>query len=59
MSPPELEEAKKQIESMLEHGFIQPSDSPYSALVLFIPKKDESVEYTQEMRDKTQNCNVH
>ena len=39
MSPLELEEAKKQIESMLEHGFVRASDSPYSALVLFIPKK--------------------
>ena len=40
MSPLELEEAKKQIESMLEHGFIRPSDSPYGAPVLFVPKKD-------------------
>ena len=31
MSPLELEEAKKQIERMLEHGFIRPSDSPYGA----------------------------
>ena len=27
MSPLELEEVKKQIESMLKHGFIRPSDS--------------------------------
>ena len=27
MSPLELEEAKNQIESMLEHGFVRPSDS--------------------------------
>ena len=37
--PPELEEAKK-IESMLEHGFIRPLESPYSTPVLFAPKKD-------------------
>ena len=43
MSPLELEEAKKQIESMLEHGFIRPSDSPYSAPVLFVSKKDGSL----------------
>ena len=36
----ELDEAKKQIEYMLEHGFIQPSESPWGALVLFAPKKD-------------------
>ena len=43
MSPLELEEAKKEIESMLEHGFIKSSDSPYSAPILFIPKKDGSL----------------
>ena len=40
MSPLELDEAKKQIESMLEHGFVRPLDSPYGAPVLFVPKKD-------------------
>ena len=39
MSPLELDEAKKQIESMLEHGFIRPSDSPYGAPVLFVPRR--------------------
>ena len=45
MSPLELEEAKKQIESMFEHGFVRPSDSPYGAPVLFIPKKDGSLRF--------------
>ena len=45
MSPLELEEARKQIESMLEHGFVRPSDSPYGALVLFVPKKDGSLRF--------------
>ena len=44
-SPLELAEAKKQIESMLEHGFVRPSDSPYGAPVLFIPKKDGSLRF--------------
>ena len=35
LSPLELEEAHKQIQYMLEHGFIRPSDSPYGAPVLF------------------------
>ena len=39
LSPLELEESRKQIEYMLEHGFIRLSDSPYSAPVLFTPKK--------------------
>ena len=40
MSPLELEETKKQIEYLLEHEFIRPSDSPYGAPVLFVLKKD-------------------
>ena len=39
LSPLELEEAKKQIKYMLEHGFIRPSDSPYGAPVLFALKE--------------------
>ena len=50
MSPLELEEAKKQIESMLEHGFIRPSDSPYGAPVLFVPKKDGSLWFCIDYR---------
>ena len=45
MSPLKLEEAKKRLESMLKHGFIRPSDSPYGALVLFVPKKDGSLRF--------------
>ena len=40
LSPLELDEAKKQIEYMLEHGLIQLSESPWGAPVLFAPKKD-------------------
>ena len=50
MSPLELEEAKKQIESMLEHGFVRPSDSPYGAPVLFVPKKDGSLRFCIDYR---------
>ena len=50
MSPLELEEAKKQIDSMLEHGFVRPSDSPYCALVLFIPKKNWSLRFCIDYR---------
>ena len=45
MSPLELEESKNQIERMLEHGFIKPSDSPCGTLVLFFPKKDGSLRF--------------
>ena len=40
MSPRELAELKRQIEELLANGFIRPSDSPYGAPVLFVPKKD-------------------
>ena len=40
LSPLELEEAHKQIQYMLEHGFISPSGSLYGAPVLFALKKD-------------------
>ena len=39
LSPLELKEAKKQIQYMLEHGYIRLPISPYGALVLFAPKK--------------------
>ena len=45
LSPLELEEARKQIEYMLEHVFIRPSDSPYGAPVLFAPKKDGGLRF--------------
>ena len=50
MSPLELEEAKNQIESMLEHGFVRPSDSPYGTPVLFVPKKDGSLRFCIDYR---------
>ena len=40
LSPLELEEARKQIEYMLEHGFIRPSEPPYGAPILFVAKKN-------------------
>jgi hypothetical protein len=37
-----LVELNKQIEELLEKGFIHPSSSPWGALVLFVNKKDGS-----------------
>jgi hypothetical protein len=36
----ELVELKKQIDELLEKGYIRPSTSPWVALVLFVEKKD-------------------
>jgi hypothetical protein len=40
VSGPELVELKKQIDELLEKGYIRPSTSPWSAPVLFMEKKD-------------------
>ena len=45
LSPMELAEAKRQIEYMLQHGFIRPSQSQDDALVLFAPKKDGGLRF--------------
>jgi hypothetical protein len=40
VSRPELVELKKQIDELLEKGYIRPSTSPWAAKVLFVEKKD-------------------
>ena len=45
LSPLELDEAKRQIEYMLEHGFIRPLESPWGALVLFAPMEDGGLRF--------------
>jgi hypothetical protein len=40
VSGPELVELKKQIDEMLEKGYIRPSTSPWAAPVLFVEMKD-------------------
>ncbi|KAL0451351.1 UNVERIFIED_CONTAM: Transposon Ty3-G Gag-Pol polyprotein [Sesamum latifolium] len=59
MAPMELQELKKQLEELLEKGFIQPSTSPWGAPVLFVKKKDGSmrlcVDYRQLNRVTVKN----
>ncbi|KAH0678989.1 hypothetical protein KY284_020074 [Solanum tuberosum] len=43
MAPVELKELKEQLKDLLDKGFIQPSVSPWGALVLFVRKKDGSL----------------
>ena len=42
MAPAEMAELKKQLEELLDKGFIRPSVSPWEAPVLFVKKKDGS-----------------
>jgi hypothetical protein len=43
MAPSELKELKKQLEDLVDRGFIRPSVSPWGAPVLFLRKKDGSL----------------
>ncbi|GBG71210.1 hypothetical protein CBR_g8513 [Chara braunii] len=40
MSPGELEELRKQLDKLLEKGWIRPNSSPFGAPVLFVPEKE-------------------
>lgn len=42
MAPAEMSKLKKQLEELLEKGFIRPSSSAWRAPVIFVKKKDES-----------------
>ena len=59
MAPSELKELKKQLEELLEKGFIRPSTSPWGAPVLFVKKKDGSmrlcIDYRQLNRVTVKN----
>jgi hypothetical protein len=43
MPPAELAELKKQLQELLDKGFIRPSTSPWGFPALFVKKKDESL----------------
>ncbi|KAL0333111.1 UNVERIFIED_CONTAM: RNA-directed DNA polymerase [Sesamum calycinum] len=43
MAPVELQKLKKQLEELLEKGFVRPSTSPQGAPVLFVKKKDDQL----------------
>ncbi len=42
MTLPEMVELRKQLDELLEKGFIKPSVFPWGAPVLFVKKKDET-----------------
>ena len=50
MSPEELRELKAQLEELLSKGFILPSISPWGAPVLFMKKKDGSLQLCIDYR---------
>ncbi|WVZ80504.1 hypothetical protein U9M48_027974 [Paspalum notatum var. saurae] len=51
MSGKEYDELKKQLDELLEKGFIRRSVSPWAALVLFVKKKDGSMRMCIDYRE--------
>jgi hypothetical protein len=50
MPPAELAELKKQLQELLDKGFIHPSTSPWGCPALFVKKKDESLRMCVDYR---------
>jgi hypothetical protein len=50
MPPAELAELKKQLQELLDKGFIRPSTSPWGCPTLFVKKKDESLRLCVDYR---------
>lgn len=50
LSPPEMDELKKQLAELTEQGFIRPSVSPYGAPILFVRKKDGTLRMCVDYR---------
>jgi hypothetical protein len=50
MPPAELAELKKQLQELLDKGFIRPSTSPWGCPALFMKKKDESLRLCVDYR---------
>lgn len=50
MSPLELDELRRQLDSLLNKGFIEPSSSPWGAPILFAKKKDGSLRLCVDYR---------
>ena len=54
LSKPEVEELNTQVASLLEKGYIQPSNSPYGHPVLFVKKKNGNLHMCIDYRSLNQ-----
>ena len=51
MAPTELRELKEEFQKLLDKGFIRPSVSPWGTPVLFVKKKDGSMQLCIDYRE--------
>ncbi|GJX63251.1 hypothetical protein Tco_0296151 [Tanacetum coccineum] len=51
LAPSEMQELSNQLQELADRGFIQPSTSPWGALVLFVKKKDGFFRMCIDYRD--------
>jgi hypothetical protein len=51
MGPAELKELKEQLQELLDKGFIHPSVSPWGAPMLFVKKKDGTMQMCIDYRE--------
>ncbi|KAH9685116.1 hypothetical protein KPL70_013830 [Citrus sinensis] len=51
MAPSELKKLKSQLQELLEEGYIRPNHSPWGATVLFVKKKDGSLQMCIDYRE--------
>ncbi|KAI3745933.1 hypothetical protein L6452_08345 [Arctium lappa] len=51
LAPTEMQEMMSQLQELLEKGFVRPSSSPWGAPVLFVKKKDGSMQMCIDYRE--------
>ena len=51
LSPPKLEAMREQMDELIQHNWVEPSESPWGAPILFVPKKNGQLRMCIDFRD--------